>query len=1567
MSACLVDDSRQPREAHGPAGLAGGAAPQATARSEPTGDPAGAAVAPSVLAYLQAVVAASARLVAETDLQRGVDAAVHALRETTGLDRVYVFRDVPGRSGVVLYSESLGPGVPSIHELFGDRLYRDDEFLEVIPPLRAGSVYQSVHPKRTGENATSNEAAATRSDLMVPIMVDGRFWGIVGFDDCHNDRIWAPAEVAALQGAASAIAAAVLREAALLERQRHNQRYEGLLRAASAASRHLAAEADLDTGLQLALDALRQDVRTDRVFLVRYAPAEKAGYFWMESREAGIAPFVTGFGPGPWPDEAYAQVTGPLLQGQVYRSLAHQREGDNARHNDVNGSLSDLIVPIFVEGRYRAFLGFDDHRTARVWHDADVAVLQTVAAAMASAIRRDEVVAVREQERQRYEGLLRGVAEASRHLLAAPDLGEGLSKAMEALGIHAAQSRAYTWELSSDQQHCFLLAEWDAPGIACVFDLAGTKTFALADYQEVWRPLLAGRVYQSVTPLKTGANADLNFTVATRSDVMVPIFVGGRCWGCIGFDNCVEERTYSPAEIDVLMSAAHAVAAAIARYRAEDARLAADRQRADESAQLNRLLEGVVDASRALLEDDDFDNALKRWLAFLATAVGADRAVYGDLSPPEQAAVASIHIDWHKSGRPTVHRDAPPTRDFIAWAGRLAQGESIWAHRDELLDPLSVSFWEEESCWTTLIVPVVVDRRTVGWLCFDFETRREWEPAFSAVLRTAADGAAAAIKRRWAVLAMLAERDRRIEAERLRAEESARMVERVDRHAQLLAAVATSAEDLLAAREPWDCMDAILARLSEKSGAQRATLNRFDWTPDDPELRGWQEVVHEWTAPGEARQMDTPMRRFPMRRDEAIYDRLEEEFRATGRIVVKIAEQAAKYREEQQSLGVAWSLGVPFFVDGVIWGALGFDYSTPFGRHDEAEFAALQTVASSIADALTRQRLEVRTLAVERERADENARIVGLLEVVLRSSRTLFDAADFEPALRRWLGDFGQATGAQRATFYDIALHEESGLRSMRMLCEWVREGVAGNIPVSFEAPFVIDPRGAEQAMAAVLTGEVVCAHVEDTHGPHRDLMTAQGNATVLVLPIVMGGSTWGCLSFDFATRTELSASAVAVLTTANDTLAVIVKRNESTQLALEERDRRIELEHRSLAAERVRADALRTANDELIASMSRLVALNDIPAFLDQLLLSMTRACGARTGTLLAIDGPDDALRMRRCVIDETSIAIETDERMVLWRDPLPASLSKVLRERSGSEVLICTALDQIDAPDDWAADLRWHAEFGHRLRLQFPLNVGGELLGIIVMGLAREQAPSDFLLQQAVVLAQQAAIALQMERLARQVESSAVRAERDRMAAEIHDSLAQSFTSIAMQSESLAGLVGEGTESRRVLRLIEHTARQGLSEARTAVLALQPLDTAPGAFERALTQLAERSSIRGGIACDFECSGTAFELSSFERESLLRIAQEATSNAMRHSGGSSVSVRILYAHPSVQLIVEDNGSGFRCGTDSKQSGGFGMGGMRQRAADIGASFQISAPVGGGTAIRVELACRDRGAPCDE
>jgi signal transduction histidine kinase len=1500
---------------------------------------------------------------------------------------------------------------------------------------------------------------------------------------------------------------------------------------------------------------------------------EEATYFWMESRSPDVISFMDAFGYGPWPDALFQEVAYPLREGRIYRSTASQRSGANAEHNDVLGSVSDVIVPIMVDGCYRACIGFDDHHLPREWTDAELAVLQTAANTIAAAIHqaqlqqtvlneRDKRIAserLRTEDALRMNRLLEGVVDASRALIESDDFDAAMQRCLNFLGSVIDADRVIYGEFDASLVDGTVTAasiEWLKPG---VLSTVGMPIPATSDFNEWTEKLMRGElIWAHRDELREPASVAYWEATGCWTNLIVPIRLDGRMigWLCFDFFN---RREWEPAFGTVLKTAADGAAAAIKRrWAAEgmleerDRRIAAEQLRADDAIQINRLLEGVVAASRALLEDDDFDGAMRRWLSFLGVAVNADRAIYGDFTrPPQSDSVTESSIEWIKSVETkSIGIPIPETSDFIDWAARLMRGERIWAHRNELSDPRSAEFWTATGCWTNLIVPVRVDHQTVGWLCFDFFSKREWHPALGSVLTTAADGAAAAIKRRLAIVGMLAERDKRIAIELTRAEEAERANAQLRRRDALLDAVARMSRELLHVSNWLDALPQSFERLGHAAGVQRIVLlqERANQTTTlNRELS--HHVIFEWCAAGAIDHASLGL--TTLRNSAAPY------FVASLRegipIWSHIDQLIDPIRQAFSSLSIVSTGCIPLMVDGRYWGALKFDDCLAERDWDSAEIDSLIAAANAVATAIGRHQAELSYRASERAWAEEQARQAQLLRHVVKSSRALIDVAidDFEPALRVWLGNISYATKAIRATVYDIVLHHEAGIPTPRMLCEWSSPEIEGSIPVSFMQPYVIDPRGAEPLIEALLSGQAAVFQTENTSGRMHAFLEAQGNATVIAVPIFKNGQQWGCLSFDHAERRDEIERDIAVLETAADTLVAILNRNEAINIMLSERDRRIEvelarsnealrhahrmerhstllaavanaaeellaardpdeqfdtvlrcigevtqaeraciarldwtpddpdlhgwqeithewtssgtgrqseshlqrfamhrsdrtwqqvieqfiherrilarmdeldepfrseqlslgvvwnlcypivieeqiwgllgfdyatsfdeydeadlaalktvastiadallrqrLEQRSLHGERMRADALRKANDELIASTSRLAALKDIPAFLDQVLLSMTRACDARTGSLILLEPEDKALHLRHCVIDDEIVPVTAMSSTDHWQ-PVPDHVHQQWQDQWKDESMVwhsAATEDHSTQDEHWSMRLqRAHHDSSHE-HVSFPLNIGGEFLGIVELAIEMGSKPDEFSLQQAVVLAQQAAIALQMQRLAQVIERSAIRTERDRMAAEIHDSLAQSFTSIAMQSESLAGRMGKDVDYARVLKLIERTAREGLAEARSSVLALRPTDNDPEALIRALTQLADRCSVHGTVICRFATRGTPHSLRGNVCEALLRIAQEAASNAMRHSGGSQIQISLDYGVSRLQLRVEDDGIGYRPPTHSSKNAGFGVGGMQQRAHDIGAQFDLKTSSLGGTSIRVTL-----------
>lgn len=1142
------------------------------------------------------------------------------------------------------------------------------------------------------------------------------------------------------------------------------------------------------------------------------------------------------------------------------------------------------------------------------------------------------------------------VVAACRCMVEHSDLHAGLQAAVEQLGKLSGHDRAYVWELVDEQQVCVCVAEWDAPGVARLSAMADMLRFRVADFEEVWQPLLVGQSYQSITPLKTGANAALNEAVGNRSDVMVPVILGDTCWGCIGFDNCREERRYGDAEIQALCGAAAAVAAAVQRSRAESQRLALAEAHTAQAEALNLLTQGVVRATRDLLDGDNFESGVASWLAHLGDATQADAALLMELGGGEAApaadSVALTRLAWRRDGEPFPSTPVPSTRDFDDWVVRLLAHEAVWVSIDELKDPASVKFWIDTDCACNQLMPVVVDGTVRYVLCFDWRERRDYSAAAEAVLRTAADSFTAVLQRQRAADGLLAEREGRLAAERSRADEAAEMAQRIERHARLLEVVARSAEILLAAPTPETGVDAVLDLIGPVVGALRVCVARLEWTPDDPVLHGWLTVSHEWAQPGAGRQMGSTMQRYPMLRSDANWAACFAKLKTQGWVRQCTKELLEPYRSEVQALGVAWSLRYPLWVDGELAALLGFECSGACAQFETATVDALQTVGSAIASALWRHRLQQLGLASERSRADENARLASLLTQVVASSRMLIDAdaAGFETAMLSWLGTMGRQTQAGRATFYDRVSSGSAGRDTLRMLCEWVRDGVAGSLPCSFAQPFVIDPDGAEELMDKLTSGHVTTIHTDQTRGPMRAFMEAQGNATVVAVPVFVGGLPWGAVSFDYAIRCEMGGADTAVLRTAADTLSAVLRRNETAAALLAEREAR-------LLAEQHRSSELARANDVLRQALDALAGNDGEAAFLRDVLVQLQQQTGALAAYLFRNDDEDGRLRLVGRVSAGLFSHLPTADDPPLFSrgfEMVPDLLATLVARGR----LLWRRVDLSASADEKTPEsMRWHLQMGHRANAVHALMIGERQVGFVGMVFDHDEPLSDVQGALANALCQPMTLALELARLSRLAqrggEQAAMLKERNRLAREIHDGIAQSFLAIQMQLDLLGSRDAVPPPVQKALTL----ARHGLNEARRAVAALRPQglqdSDLPSAIQRLLTQI----DSRGDLTSTFVSPPAWQALPAEVEDHLFRIVQEAVNNALRHAQAKHVKVELSQAAGEATVLVADDGVGFDVERAISHQG-FGLESMQQRAQLIGARIDWLARPAQGTQV---------------
>jgi signal transduction histidine kinase/ligand-binding sensor domain-containing protein len=202
-----------------------------------------------------------------------------------------------------------------------------------------------------------------------------------------------------------------------------------------------------------------------------------------------------------------------------------------------------------------------------------------------------------------------------------------------------------------------------------------------------------------------------------------------------------------------------------------------------------------------------------------------------------------------------------------------------------------------------------------------------------------------------------------------------------------------------------------------------------------------------------------------------------------------------------------------------------------------------------------------------------------------------------------------------------------------------------------------------------------------------------------------------------------------------------------------------------------------------------------------------------------------------------------------------------------------------------------------------------------------------------------------------------SAVLGERNRIAREIHDTLAQGFAGISVQLELVARKLSSSSEgAREHLDQARMLVRSSLAEARRSIWELRSQSAEMEDLAARLAKMANQMGAGAPGKIALEVRGTYRPVGARLEDELLRIAQEAVTNALRHAEASNINIQLAFDPKLLHMTVADNGRGFTPGAGTTGiNGHFGLQGMRERAERIGARFAVETAPGQGTRISIE------------
>lgn len=220
--------------------------------------------------------------------------------------------------------------------------------------------------------------------------------------------------------------------------------------------------------------------------------------------------------------------------------------------------------------------------------------------------------------------------------------------------------------------------------------------------------------------------------------------------------------------------------------------------------------------------------------------------------------------------------------------------------------------------------------------------------------------------------------------------------------------------------------------------------------------------------------------------------------------------------------------------------------------------------------------------------------------------------------------------------------------------------------------------------------------------------------------------------------------------------------------------------------------------------------------------------------------------------------------------------------------------------------------------------------------------------------LLAELQQVHAQLQDYAARLEEMTITQERNRIAREMHDTLGHRLTISSVQLEGAQRLVRSNPErAEQILGTVREQIREGLGELRRTVAMLRASVEEDLPLEQALPRLAGQIQEATGMHINLSLEGCPEALPAPYRQALYRAAQEGLTNIQRHAQASEVWLRLEQRDEQITLLLSDNGVGFPA---EQAPGGFGLTGLKERAAMLGGDFFLDPRPGGGAQLTFRL-----------
>lgn len=604
-------------------------------------------------------------------------------------------------------------------------------------------------------------------------------------------------------------------------------------------------------------------------------------------------------------------------------------------------------------------------------------------------------------------------------------------------------------------------------------------------------------------------------------------------------------------------------------------------------------------------------------------------------------------------------------------------------------------------------------------------------------------------------------------------------------------------------------------------------------------------------------------------------------------------------------------------------------------------------IASAVANILANE--EIAALAEERRlRAEQLAKSN---EALARTSARLVE----QPDLTAFLGQvvieaceqLHASAGhlivydAKRELLHTAALVENGKVVAIDPLAEEMPAAEAKFFPLLFE---MREPRYFDVEREEHLLWRGAAQYLRERNKKH-----------VIAFPLAAGQAVLGVMGLAFGDKSSIAEEQSELVGALAHQAALAI---QLTRLADEAKQAAVAKEQEKAAQER--AEELARANEALQRSTLQLSSLENVELFVAGVLLEVIKETSAKAAVIFQVTTGGEFLQMTHYAEGSEMLDIRTDSRLAVWRDAKKA-VGNAASERMLTGEILWVDYSQEAFPGDWEEAFPFHQMMGHKTVAGVPFIVGGNFMGFLSICFADEVRATEAKIRLCQTLAQHAALALHFTALANEAEQAATLEERNRIAREIHDTLAQGFTGVIVQLNTAKRILSDGgggnnIASAKIVPFIDRVidlARESLAEARRSVGALRPAgdgDSMQIDLPRLLREKLEYLTAGTNTKNKFSVIGTPHTLAPETAVNLLRIGQEAVTNALRHAQARKIEIEIIYDAGEVCLYVSDDGRGFET---AQRSGGYGLKGIRERAAQIGAKLEIESRLGNGTKVK--------------